>query len=96
MNQNHEINQYEFIKKLKSLPFVKQIILYGSRARKTNQSRSDIDIAIICPNATNDQWLEILDIIYEADTLLLIDCVRFDQLKDNDFKSNILKEGIIL
>lgn len=90
-----DLQQYKFIKKLKNLPFVQKIILFGSRARGTNQSRSDIDIAIVCPTATIEQWHEVLGIIDEADTLLLIDCVRLDQA-DHEFKKNILQDGVEL
>ncbi|BDU60161.1 hypothetical protein FLA4_05710 [Candidatus Rickettsia kotlanii] len=52
-----DIQSYIFINKLKSLPFVNEIWLFGSRARGDNDERSDIDIAIICPNITDQEWL---------------------------------------
>ena len=45
-----DINRYDFIKKLKALPFVERIILFGSRARGDNLPRADIDLAIDCQN----------------------------------------------
>lgn len=88
------IEKYQFFKLLQTLPFVKRIILYGSRARGNHQERSDIDIAIDCPDATENEWLLVSDIIEQADTLLKIDCIRFDQLKDNNpLKIAIQKEG---
>lgn len=95
MSKKINIDNYKFILKLKSLPFVEKVLLFGSRARGTNQSRSDIDIAIICPNATNDQWQEVLDIVDDADTLLLIDCLNFDKI-DQELKERILKDGVAL
>lgn len=97
MNQNleHDVHKYHFINKLKQLPFVEKVILFGSRSRGTQQSRSDIDLAIICPKATQDQWQEVLEIINNADTLLLIDCVNFDRAAP-DLQEQILKDGIIL
>ncbi|WP_341787008.1 nucleotidyltransferase domain-containing protein [Rickettsia endosymbiont of Cantharis rufa] len=72
--------------------------------RGDNRERSDIDIAILCPNASKDDWQQVLEKIYDADTLLKIDCVRFDTLNDDDkFKQNIInfkkilyKEGEVL
>lgn len=88
---------YNFIKQLAALPFVDEIWLYGSRARGDNKERSDIDLAIIAPKATTHQWLKISDIVENADTLLKIDYVRFDQLKDSDkLKDNILNYKKIL
>lgn len=92
-----DIKNYEFFNKLIKLPFVQSIWLYGSRARKDNQERSDIDLAIICPAATNEQWLEVLEVLDNADTLFNIDCVRFDTLADDEtIKLNILKDKVVL
>lgn len=86
------INKYNFIKDLTTLPFVEQLWLFGSRARGDNAERADIDLAIICPAATEADWHQVLEIINNADTLLKIDCVRFDKLADNDkLKQNIIQ-----
>lgn len=88
---------YRFFQKLEKLPFVKKIWLYGSRARDECWERSDIDIAIECPDATFLDWQKVLDIIENADTLLKIDCVRLDELKElSPFKENILEDAKLL
>lgn len=89
------IRNYKFITKIKNLPFVQKIILFGSRARGTQQPRSDIDLAIVCPNANSQEWQQILDIVEEADTLLEIDCLQFDKT-DDELKKRILKDEIEL
>ena len=71
-------NHYDFISRMTALPFVEAIYLFGSRARGTHGLRSDIDLAVICPTASEAQWQSVLNIIAEADTLLPIDCVRLD------------------
>ena len=92
-----KIADYDFLKLLMRLPFVEQIVLYGSRARGDFHDRSDIDLAIICPHASNENWLEVLDVIENADTLLKIDCVHYDELSDsNPLKSAIDRDGVIL
>ncbi len=59
--------------------------------------RSDIDLALVCPTATSNDWLKVLDIIDDADTLLKIDCIRFDELSIADpLRHNILKDRIVL
>ena len=89
-----DILQYKFFDQLKSIPCVEAIYLFGSRARRDNRKRSDIDIAINCPSASDKDWNQILDIIESADTLLKIDCVRLDQLSDsNSLKANIIQES---
>ena len=43
------------------------------------------------------EWLKILDIIENADTLLKIDCIRFDELSEtNALKKSITREGVSL
>lgn len=93
----NETLSYEFLDRLKALPFVDALYLYGSRARGDNAQRSDIDLAVACPSATDEDWLQVLDIIGDADTLLRIDCVRLDTLKDGDgLRRNILAQAKVL
>lgn len=94
---NTDITQYQFINNLKTLDFVEQLWVFGSRARGDNQPRADIDIAIICPNATEEDWLQVIKIIDEADTLLKIDCVRFEKDRMSDeLYENILKDKKVI
>ncbi len=91
------LNSFDFFKKLKQQPFVDRIILYGSRARHDELERSDIDFAIECPLASESDWLVILKIIEEADTLLKIDCVRLDSLSKQDLLfQKINQDGVLV
>ncbi len=61
---------YRFLDFLMELPCVEKIILFGSRARGDYFTNSDIDLAIEAPTANEKDWLKILQIIDDADTLL--------------------------
>ncbi len=87
---------YEFVKNLARLPFIDEVWLYGSRARGDSLKLSDIDVAVVCPSAGDDEWSIILDVVAQANTLLKIDCIRFDTLEDGVFKNNVLKYRKIL
>ena len=87
---------YKFISEIKDLPFVKEVYLYGSRARGDNVPRSDIDIAVDCENASSADWHKVLDIVENADTLLKIDCVRLDDLSDSSLKKAIERDKVKL
>lgn len=92
-----KVPHYHFFDKLRALPFVDKVILYGSRARGDNAERADIDLAIVCPRAQSYDWNKVMDVIDDADTLLKIDCVCFDKLSDtNPLKQAIVKEGVTL
>lgn len=96
MNLDELINK-QFYKQLTGLPYVDKIILYGSRARGDFQPRSDIDLAVYCPEASIQDWQTILNIIDEADTLLAIDCVQYNTLAlNNPLKHAIDRDGIML
>jgi len=91
-----EFKAYQFLELLKQLPFVESIYLYGSRARGDNRPRSDIDLAIGAPQASWRDWLKVEDIIENADTLLEIDCIHLEQVKDQQFLKNIMKDKLTL
>ena len=78
-------------------PFVDKVILFGSRARGDHDEHSDIDLAVFCNDASDDEWLEVLDCLREdrTDTLLKVDCVRFDRC-DAVLQENVLAEGVVL
>lgn len=85
------------VEAIQQFGFVEKIYLFGSRARGDHQERSDIDIAVDCAGATNDDWNLIIDLVDKAPTLFKIDCVRFDSLSDtNKLKEAILRDGIVL
>jgi nucleotidyltransferase substrate binding protein (TIGR01987 family) len=89
-----DIKKYRFFNILVKLSFIDQIWLYGSRARKDNSERSDIDLAIVCPKANDSNWLQVREILENADTLLKIDCIRFDLLSENNpLRQAIIKQG---
>lgn len=75
-------------------PTVKRAMLFGSRARGDNKERSDYDVAIFGNVSKNDK-LKIALCIDDVPTLLKIDVVFADELDEDKFKENILKDGII-
>lgn len=96
-SDENNVRAFQFFKDLTKLECIEKIYLYGSRARGDHKSRSDIDLAIVCPDANENDWYTVLDLIDNADTLLKIDCVRFDQLADsNSLKNSIVQDGVVL
>ncbi|MBF0180055.1 MAG: nucleotidyltransferase domain-containing protein [Magnetococcales bacterium] len=92
-----EWSTYRFLGRLQTLPWVEAIYLFGSRATRTHRARSDIDLAIFCPDANEQEWRQILEIVEEADTLLGIDCVRLDaEPPQSPLRRNIEKNRRLL
>ena len=91
------VKKYSFYKKLCEISCINKIILFGSRARGDYAQKADIDLAIDCKEATEEAWLKILDIFDNADTLLMLDCIRLDTLPEDSFLlDQIIDEGVCL
>jgi len=91
-----DISKYNFFSRLSKIPSVEAIYLYGSRARGTEDDRADVDLAIQCPNASDDEWMQIEGIIENSDMLLKIDFVRLDKLKDTLLIKEIERDKVKL
>lgn len=89
--------QYNFLAPIYKLPIVEKVILFGSRARGDNQERADIDLAILCTSAREEDWQKLLDIADNLDTLLKLDLHRIVSLDGTKpIEQSIAKEGIAL
>ena len=95
-NKN-DISRYDFFQRICRLPFVDKIVLFGSRARGDHHDRSDIDLAVFCDQASDEEWQQVLDCLREdrIDTLFKVDCVRFER-SNAALKEHIMIEGKVL
>lgn len=72
-----------------------KLILFGSRARRTNHKRSDIDIAAYFGDSV--KYLDFCDSVDKIETLLMFDIVNLSsELIDADLRVSIEMEGIII
>jgi predicted nucleotidyltransferase len=92
MPQSTDITAYAFFAKLKALPFVEAIYLYGSRARGDHDDWSDIDLAVVCPSASPTQWHEVTEAVETEELLVPITVARYDTITDAGFKAQIDKD----
>lgn len=94
---DRDITAYRFFRQIADLPFVDKVVLFGSRARGDHHDRSDIDLAVFCDRASADDWRKVKNCMREGriDTLLSVDCVRFDDTTPA-LRERILAEGKVL
>lgn len=75
---------------------INKILLFGSRARKDNSPKSDIDLAIY----TESNSVNLLDFIYDIEnnttTLLEFDFSNMSEVSDEFFIQQVESEGITL
>ncbi len=75
-------------------PSIQRAILYGSRAKGNYHLGSDIDLAIVGPDVTEDQIVKLDSLL---DDLLLpytIDICRFETLRNKDLIQHINRVGV--
>lgn len=77
-------------------PEIKQVLIFGSRAKNTWKDGSDIDLAVIAPQLSDHEFTEIWNKIDDLPIIFKIDCLHWDRLSNESLKEKILKEGKVL
>ncbi|GAA0880642.1 nucleotidyltransferase domain-containing protein [Algoriphagus jejuensis] len=95
MNQDFGINQkgIDILSHIfKNYPMVKQVKVYGSRAKGTYGDRSDLDLVIL--DSIDRKTLgHILMDINSSDFPLLVDLQAWDDIKNENIKDHIRRVG---
>lgn len=82
---------YEIASKYKS---IRKILLFGSRARKDNSPKSDIDLAIYIDGKSYELSDFIYDIENNTSTLLEFDFTNINEIDDSFFIEQVEREEI--
>ena len=81
------------IETIKSDKKVKEIILFGSRAKGKFKKGSDIDIAIIADTIKFDELNQIRANLSELLIPYSVDIIDFNKITNNELKEHILRVG---
>jgi len=92
MNLREKDILQQSIKIIKDVLNPTRIILFGSRAKKTNDPHADFDFAIDCEKPSISIQREINDRIEKISGLYKVDIVYIPSV-DEEFKNIILKTG---
>lgn len=71
---------------------LRNIVLFGSRAKGNNTERSDIDMAVYGGDFDGFYW----DIKEKINSLLMFDIIQADSAISYDLKHEIEKDGVII
>ena len=71
---------------------LRNIVLFGYRAKGTNTERSDIDMAVYGGDFDGFYW----DIKEKINSLLMFDIIQADSAISDDLKHEIEKDGVII
>lgn len=69
--------------------------IFGSRARGDYRKNSDIDIAIL-GNVSEEDEMKIKNDLDEIDMEYMLDIVLVEQLKNENLRKNIEREGVLI
>jgi len=87
---------HECLNKIKEVllkyPKVERVLIYGSRAKGTNQPGSDIDLAIIAPEMSLSEFLSLYAELEELEIPYMIDLSKFELLA-KEVKEHISRVG---
>lgn len=75
---------------------IQKVYIFGSRARGTHSSVSDIDVAVFAPSMDHVQMNVLRDALDEIDTILRIDVVHVEHADNPVLIEYIEREGIQL
>ncbi len=86
----------QWLRLFASRPEVQRAIVFGSRARGDAEPRSDVDLIILAPEATPEQWVDLWYKLKEdSETLLAIDVFRWEEASE-ELKQRVLADGEVL
>ena len=77
-------------------PFVREVKIFGSRANGTARRDSDIDIAVLAPDASLREWAELTEAVEETPIIHEVDLVRLDETGGESLRGKIAREGLNL
>ena len=71
---------------------LRNIVLFGSRAKGNNTERSDIDMAVYGGDFDGFYW----DIKEKINSLLIFDIIQADSQISDELKKEIKKDGVVI
>lgn len=73
---------------------IQKASIFGSRVTNEYRKNSDIDIVIYSPNLDLSTYLLILSELNEINTLLNIDLIHYERIKNTKLKEDIQKKSV--
>lgn len=74
---------------------IQQVRIFGSRASGRYGSGSDIDLAVLAPNMTNDRFTQLWNDIDALPLVFKVDLLHWDTLGNPVLKEKIMREGLL-
>jgi uncharacterized protein len=80
-----------------TLPEIRQVILFGSRAKGTQKVGSDVDLAIKGEAVSYDTVLRLAELLNEEKPLpYFFDVLNYNSISEPELKNHIDRVGVVL
>ena len=78
---------------LKDRPFVREAKVFGSRALGRARRESDMDLAVLAPEATAEEWQDLCEALEQALVVFDLDLIRLGESTPRGLVDKISREG---
>ena len=93
---NLDVKQFT-IRRVRGIPEIKKVVLFGSRARGDANERSDYDFAVYVDSMSHGEWSRfVLEIKEKSPTLCGIDLVKMSDKVCGELVKKIDSEGVVI
>lgn len=75
-------------------PGIREVVLYGSRARGTARPDADFDLAVMAPEMTNSDFSRLWNAVDSLPLVFRLDLVHWDRLGRPVLQETIVREGV--
>jgi proline iminopeptidase len=83
----------EIVQIFRKYQTIEQVLIFGSRAKGTEKNYSDIDLAVIAPTMSNEEFSHLWNDLDHLDLIFKLDVLHWDTLDQKNLKELIKKHG---
>ncbi len=76
-------------------PDIERVLVFGSRAKGTAKSSSDIDLAVVAPEMADQDFNRLWNELDELPLVFTLDVLHWDRLGEQKLKESIMRHGQI-
>lgn len=83
----------EFQQVFSRYPDIKEVLIFGSRAKGSFRDGSDIDLAVFAPGMPDSTFTRLWREVDGLPLVFKVDLLHWDRLANPDLKDKVLREG---
>ena len=83
----------DFVHVFKNYPSIKQVLIFGSRAKETAKPYSDFDLAVVAPGMSDQEFSQLWSELSDLPIIFKLDVLHWDRIDNVKLKEKIMQEG---